>query len=83
VIYEEFRKAGHTGISRTSDVFTIELEDVDRIVGWLDAKYKGVALIEGAGTGFVGLAGIAPDIVALITLNLRAIGEYRQTSPRC
>ena len=32
--------------------------------------------MEGAGTGMVGLPGIAPDIVALITLNLRAIGEY-------
>src|ERR1035437_2068091 len=38
--------------------------------------YKGIALVEGAGAGFVGLLGIPPDIVALITLNLRAIGEY-------
>jgi len=45
-------------------------------VAWLDAKYKGIALVEGAGTGFVGLPGIPADIVALITLNLRAIGEY-------
>jgi hypothetical protein len=76
MIYEEFRKAGHSGITTTSDIFTIDLKDVDRIVGWLDAKYKGIAFVEGAGTGFVGLPGIAPDIVALITLNLRAIGEY-------
>lgn len=76
VIYSEFRKAGHNGIRKEADVFTIELEDVDKIVGWLDAKYKGIALVEGAATGAVGLPGIPPDLIALISLNLRAIGEY-------
>lgn len=76
VIYSEFRKAGYNGIKKEADVFTIELKDVDKIVGWLDAKYKGIALAEGAATGAVGLPGIPPDLVALITLNLRAIGEY-------
>jgi hypothetical protein len=75
-IYSEFRKAGHDGIKKPSDVFSIELEHVDRVVGWLDAKYKGIALVQGAGTGALGLPGIPPDLVALITLNLRAIGEY-------
>lgn len=76
VIYEEYRKAGHPGIKKPADVFTIELEQVDRAVGWLDAKYKGIALVQGAATGSVGLLGIPADIVALITLTLRAIGEY-------
>jgi hypothetical protein len=76
VIYAEFRKAGHFGINRPADVFGIELEHVDRVVAWLDAKYKGIALVQGAATGALGLPGIPPDIVALITLNLRAIGEY-------
>ena len=75
-IYEDFRKAGHTEILRRSDVFNLPLEQVDRVVAWLDAKYKGMALVEGAGAGFVGLLGIPPDVVALITLNLRAVGEY-------
>jgi hypothetical protein len=75
-IYSEFRKAGHDGIKKESDVFDIKLEDVDKIVGWLDAKYKGIALAEGAGTGALGLPGIPADLVALISLNLRAIGEY-------
>lgn len=52
------------------------LEDIDKVVGWLAAKYKGIALVEGAGTGSIGLPGIAIDIPALIALNLRAIGEY-------
>jgi hypothetical protein len=76
VIYEEFRKAGHLGIRKSSDVFAHDLEDVDRIAAWLDVKYKGVALVEGAGAGVASLLGILPDIVALITLNLRAIGEH-------
>ncbi len=76
VIYEEFRKAGYHGITKPADVFGIELERVDRTVAWLDAKYKGLALAEGTGAGFVGLPGIPPDLVALVTLNLRAIGEY-------
>ena len=75
-IYAEFRKAGHNGIQKEADVFAIDLEDVDKIVGWLDAKYKGIALAEGAAAGSIGLTGIPPDLVALISLNLRAIGEY-------
>lgn len=66
VIYEEFRKAGHRKVSTCADVCTIELEHIDRIAAWLDVKYKGIALVEGAGAGYVGLLGIPPDIVALI-----------------
>lgn len=75
-IYAEFRKAGYDGINKETDVFDIELEDIDKILGWLAAKYKGIALAEGAGAGAAGLPGIPSDLVALITLNLRAIGEY-------
>jgi hypothetical protein len=35
-----------------------------------------LALAEGTAAGVLGLPAIAPDVVALITLNLRAIGEY-------
>jgi hypothetical protein len=75
-IYAEFRRDGHTSINRPSHVFGLDLEQVDKVVGWLDAKYKGIALVEGAASGSLGLPGIPPDIVALITLTLRAIGEY-------
>ena len=75
-ICEEFRKAGHLEVRKPADVINLPLEQVDRVVSWLDAKYKGIALVEGAGTGFVGLFGIPPDVVALISLNLRAVGEY-------
>lgn len=75
-IYEEYRRAGFDHIKTPSDVFSLDLEDADRVNGWLGAKYKTLAGAEGAAAGYVGLPGIPPDIVALITLNQRAIGEY-------
>lgn len=49
---------------------------MDKVVGYLGAKYKALALAEGAGAGALGLAGIAVDVPALLALNLRAISEY-------
>lgn len=75
-IFVEYRNGGHTGVRAPRDVHTLDLEQVDRAIGWLGAKYKGLALAEGAGCGAAGLPGIPADIVLLVTLNLRAIGEY-------
>lgn len=75
-IFKEFRSDGHTQIISSKDIFQLKLADVDKVVGWLAAKYKGMALVEGAGTGATGAIGLTVDIPALITLNLRAIGEY-------
>ncbi|ENP7128026.1 EcsC family protein [Raoultella planticola] len=75
-IFEEFRGDGHHHINSHEDISSLTLEHVDKTVGWLAAKYKGIALTEGAGTGAVGMAGMIIDIPSLITLNLRAIGEY-------
>ncbi len=58
------------------DIWDLDLSQVDRTIGFLAAKYKGIALAEGAATGVAGLPGIPMDIAALITINLRAIGEY-------
>ena len=75
-IYAEYRKKGHDDVRSNSDVFRLDISEVDKVLGWLGAKYKGIATVEGAVTGAVGLPGIPLDIVALVTLNLRAIGEY-------
>lgn len=75
-IYEEYRVAGFEYIKTPSDIFSLDLKDVDRVNGWLGAKYKALATVEGVTVGYVGLLGIPPDIIALITLNQRAIGEY-------
>lgn len=75
-IYREFRDRGHRQVRNSTDILKLDLEEVDKTIGWVGAKYKGIATAEGAATGFVGLPGIPPDIMALVTLNLRAIGEY-------
>lgn len=76
VIYEQYRKSGFEHVKTPRDIFTLNLEDADRVNGWLSAKYKTIASAEGAGTGYVGLLGIPLDVVSLITLNQRAIGEF-------
>ncbi len=76
VIFAQYRHAGHVNIHCHADISALPLEQIDKAVGWLAAKYKGLALAEGAGTGALGLAGLAVDIPAVIALNLRAIGEY-------
>ena len=75
-IFKEFRDRGFSDIKSAKVIFSLDLEDVDKTIGWLGAKYKSFATSEGAAAGFIGLPGIPPDIVALITLNQRAIGEY-------
>lgn len=75
-ILEEYRTDGHVHVKSLKDVSGLSLEDADKTVGWLAAKYKSLALAEGAGAGAAGIAGIAIDIPTLIALNLRAIGEY-------
>lgn len=70
-------------ITQLNQVPLLDLQVVDRAIGWLDTKYEGVALLEGAAAGgaavinpLVALAAIPADLVALLALNLRAIGEY-------
>ena len=76
LIYKEFRDNSHKSVYSHKDIQKLDLEHVDRVVGYLAAKYKGIALVEGAATGSAGIFGIPVDIAALITLNLRAISEY-------
>ncbi len=66
----------HEAIKTHDDLLALDLKQVDKTIGLLAVKYKGLALTEGAAFGALGLPGIPPDIVAVIGLNLRAIGEY-------
>lgn len=75
-IYEEFRTAGFEDVERPSDVARLRLEDIDPRAQHLNGKYRNLAAVEGAATGFAGAAGIIPDIIALVALNLRAVGEF-------
>lgn len=74
-IHKEYRSAGHAVYGR-DDIRRLDLADVDRVLDGLDAKYRALAAVEGAATGYAGLPGIVPDVVALVALNLRAVGEY-------
>lgn len=74
-VYSKFREAGHE-VRGPVDVLELDLEQVDKVVGWLDAQYKGMAFTEGAAAGALGAPGVIADIPALVTLNLHAIAEY-------
>ncbi|WP_176593001.1 EcsC family protein [Sphingobium sp. EM0848] len=74
-IIAEFSAAGHQ-VSTLQDIRSLDLEDVDTMVGWLSAKYKALAAAEGVGTGLMGAPGIAIDVPALLSINFRAIGEF-------
>lgn len=70
-------------ITRLDQVSLLDLQHIDKAIGWLDSKYEGMALVEGAVAGgtatinpVVALAAIPTDIAALLTMSLRAIGEY-------
>ena len=74
-IYKKFRAAGYDVVSAKS-LLNLDLEDIDKTVGFLDAKYKRLAGVEGAVTGATGVVGLVLDVPVLVSLNLRAIGEY-------
>lgn len=82
-ILKDYEKTSGICIPNLSSIRQFDLEVVDRTIGWLDTKYEGIALIQGAAAG--GSAMISPsvaavvipsDIMALLSINLRAIGEY-------
>ena len=74
-VYSEFRNDGHD-IREPTDLFALDLEEIDKAIRWLDAKYTSLAFAEGAAAGALGAPGLIADIPALVTLNLRAIAEY-------
>ncbi|NNF04671.1 MAG: EcsC family protein [Rhodothermales bacterium] len=74
-VYRDFRKRGFD-VQEPTDVRELDLEHIDEVTGGLEQKYIGLATAEGAATGLAGAAGIAPDLIALVSINLRAAGEY-------
>lgn len=74
-ITAEFRKSG-LKVEGRSDIASLDLEDIDRTIGWLGAKYKALAAAEGGTTGAAGMLGVPLNIFALVGLSQRAIGEY-------
>lgn len=73
-VIKDFHNSGFS-IQNLTDIHALDLEHVDGVMDGLDRKYVGLASAEGAATGMAGAAGIVPDLVALVALNLRAAGE--------
>ncbi len=73
-IFLEFKRTG-APVRSLEDIRALDLSVVDRALEGLSAKYQALAGAEGATTGMAGLAGIVPDIVSLVAINLRAVGE--------
>ncbi|MFJ7146419.1 EcsC family protein [Pseudomonas protegens] len=82
-IFKDLSDVSQQEITRLDQIPLLDLQVIDRSIGWLDTKYEGVALVEGAAAGsvavispMVALAAIPADLTALLAMNLRAIGEY-------
>ncbi|KAB7766711.1 EcsC family protein [Xanthomonas sp. LMG 12461] len=82
-IIEELSAISKREITGLDQIPSLDLQLVDRAIGWLDTKYEGLALLEGAAAGgtavvnpLVALAAIPVDLTALLAMSLRAIGEY-------
>ncbi|MDX1428887.1 MAG: EcsC family protein [Rhodothermales bacterium] len=73
-VFGRFAEQGHTVVD-LADIRGLDLASADAVSESLPTTYRNIAAVEGAATGYVGLAGIATDIVALVALNLRAAGE--------
>lgn len=74
-VFKDFRNSGHD-VNSHDDIAALDLEHVDSVVEGLKRKYTALAAAEGTATGLAGLAGIVPDLIALVSINLRAAGEY-------
>lgn len=74
-VHARYRAAGHA-IKAHRDIHALDLEAVDGLLDGMDMKYRTLAAAGGAAAGYAGAAGILPDIVSLVALNLRAAGEY-------
>lgn len=77
-IYGRFGAQGHV-VGGLEDIRWLDLSAADAAATGLPKTYRNLAAVEGAATGYAGLAGIATDIVALVALNLRASGEFATT----
>ena len=82
-IIAEYQSGEAPQVQSLDDIHELDLSIIDRAIGMLDVKYEGLALVQGAATNAPGtvipgvaLATIPADIVALLGLSLRAIGEY-------
>lgn len=68
--------AAEATVKKLEDIQNLPIAIVDKQVKLFKSKYVAMTSAQGVTTGIIGWAGIPADIVALISTNLRAIGEY-------
>lgn len=74
-VYSDLQKRG-LDVQDAGHAHRVDISKIDKAVAGIRSRYAALGAAEGATTGFVGAAGIVPDILALTTLNLRATGLY-------
>lgn len=78
-ILKELSDISKQEITQLDHVQLLDLQTIDRAIGWLDTKYEGIALVEGAAAG--GAAVINP-LVALGTIPADLVALLAMKSPR-
>ncbi|MEN7549664.1 EcsC family protein [Rapidithrix thailandica] len=73
-IYSKFIQAGHQHIVSAQDIATLDLEEIEEVLGDVCNKYKTLASVKQKSSNT--LSSMPTDIIALVTLNQQAIGEY-------
>jgi EcsC protein family len=74
-VFKDFRSSGHD-VSKLEHIHTLELQKIEKMIGWVPTQYSGILAAEGIATGFAGAPGLIADIPSLIILSMRAIGVY-------
>ena len=76
-IIEKYRESGYVQINKPDDISTLDLEDIEPLIGDICQKYE--TLVAEDTTDYssaLSLHGVPKDIVALINLNRKAVNEY-------
>ena len=76
-ILQEYRRFGHADISTLAEIHHLDLSAVDRAIGWLDTKYEGIAIVEGAAAGG---ASVFTPATALAVIPVDVGAYWRSTS---
>ena len=81
--FKKYRRRGYSTVVSCEDIGLLDVSVIDGAVSGLEARYAAVAAVEGGLTGGLSVLGpgalaacISADVVALIGLNLRAVGDY-------
>jgi EcsC protein family len=74
-VFADLAKSAATPVGSLDEVRALPLKQIDRAMRGLRFKYEALAAAEGAATGVIGFWGVPADIVAVVALNLRAVGE--------